>query len=469
MAKMKIIKKINIHCGIFNMYCETYICHKIISALKKTLYTGVTMTLMEDAKKGRITPQMEVVARDEGIDVDTVCSCVARGMISIPYNTARDCRVVGIGKYLSTKINANIGTSRDHMDIDDEIAKAKTAEAFGADALMDLSTGGDLDLIREKIMDAVDIPIGSVPLYQAAASQSSVVDMSCDDMFNAVRKHAKDGIDFVTIHAGVNQDAMKRVMQGNRITDIVSRGGSFTLAWMLHNEKENPFYSEYDYLLEIAHEYDMAISLGDGMRPGCIHDASDRPSFMEFITLGELVKRSREANIQCFVEGPGHVPLDEVELSVRGMKSLCDNAPVYLLGPLVTDIAPGYDHITCAIGGTFAGMCGADFLCMTTPAEHLALPTVDDIREGTIVTRIAAHAADLTREGQKERARAIDDKMAHARKNLDWDAQFSLAIDGDKAKRIRSSRTTITDACSMCGDLCAIKIVSEALEKEKRS
>lgn len=426
------------------------------------------MTLMEDAKKGKITPQMEAVARDEGIDAKTICSCVANGTISIPNNPVRDCRVVGIGKYLSTKINANIGTSRDYINIDEEVEKAKTAETFGADALMDLSTGGDLDLIRKKIMDAVNIPIGSVPIYQAAASQKAVVDMTSDDMFNAVRKHAKDGIDFVTIHAAVNQDALKRIKQGNRITDIVSRGGSFTLAWMLHNGEDNPFYAEYDYLLEIAYEYDMAISLGDGMRPGCIHDASDGPSFMEFITLGELVMRTREANIQCFVEGPGHVPIDEIELSVKGMKSLCHNAPLYLLGPLVTDIAPGYDHITGAIGGTFAGMCGADFLCMTTPAEHLALPTNDDIREGTIVTKIAAHAADLAKEGQKERARATDNKMAHARKNLDWDTQFKLAIDGEKAKKIRDSRNTGSEACSMCGDLCAMKIVSKALEDEKR-
>jgi len=425
------------------------------------------MTLMEDAKKGKITPQMEAVARDEGIDAKTICSCVANGTISIPNNPVRDCRVVGVGKYLSTKVNANIGTSRDYINIDEEVEKAKTAETFGADALMDLSTGGDLDVIRKKIMDAVNIPIGSVPIYQAAASQKAVVDMTSDDMFNAVRKHAKDGIDFVTIHAAVNQDALKRIKNADRITDIVSRGGSFTLAWMLHNGEDNPFYAEYDYLMEIAYEYDMAISLGDGMRPGCIHDASDGPSFMEFITLGELVKRTRDANIQCFVEGPGHVPIDEVELSVKGMKNLCHNAPLYLLGPLVTDIAPGYDHITGAIGGTFAGMCGTDFLCMTTPAEHLALPTNDDIREGTIVTKIAAHAADLTKEGQRERARAIDNKMAHARKNLDWDTQFELAIDGEKAKKIRDSRNTGSEACSMCGDLCAMKIVSKALEEEK--
>jgi len=425
------------------------------------------MTLMEDAKKGIITPQIEYVAKDEGIDTKTICSCVAKGTIAIPNNVERECRVVGIGKYLSTKVNANIGTSRDYVNIGEEVEKAVTAEKYGADALMDLSTGGDLDLARKRIMDSVNIPIGSVPIYQAAASQKAVVDMTSDDMFNAVRKHAEDGIDFVTVHCGVNLDSIKRLKGDERITDVVSRGGSFTLAWMIHNEQDNPFYNEYDYLLEIAREYDMAISLGDGMRPGCIHDASDRPSFMEFISLGELVKRTREADIQCFVEGPGHVPIDEIELSVKGMKQLCDNAPLYLLGPLVTDIAPGYDHITGAIGGTYAGMCGTDFLCMTTPAEHLALPTKDDIREGAIVTKIAAHAADLAKDGQKERARATDDKMAYARKDLDWDTQFELAIDGEKARSIRDARITGSEACSMCGDLCAMKLVSDILEEQK--
>jgi phosphomethylpyrimidine synthase len=426
------------------------------------------MTLMEDAKKGIITPQMESVAKDEGIDAKTICSCIAKGTIAIPNNSERECRVIGIGKYLSTKVNANIGTSRDYINIDEEVEKAIIAEKYGAHALMDLSTGGDLDLARKRIMDAVNIPIGSVPIYQAAASQKAVVDMTSDDMFNAVRKHAKDGIDFVTVHCGVNLDSIKRIKGDERITDIVSRGGSFTLAWMIHNEQDNPLYTEYDYLLEIAREYDMAISLGDGMRPGCIHDASDRASFMEFISLGELVKRTREANIQCFVEGPGHVPIDEIELNVKGMKKLCDDAPLYLLGPLVTDIAPGYDHITGAIGGTYAGMCGADFLCMTTPAEHLALPNKDDIREGAIVTRIAAHAADLAKDGQRERARATDDKMAYARKNLDWTTQFELAIDGEKAKSIRDARTTGSEACSMCGDLCAMKLVSDILEAQKK-
>ncbi|HJH31931.1 MAG TPA: phosphomethylpyrimidine synthase ThiC [Methanosarcinaceae archaeon] len=427
------------------------------------------MTLMEDAKKGTITPQMKVVADAEGIDVETVCSCITKGWITIPNNIGGNSRHVGIGKYMSTKINANIGTSRDYVDIGEEVKKAKASEIFGADTLMDLSTGGDLDLIRQKVMDAVNIPIGTVPVYQAAASHKAVVDMSSDDMFNAVRKHAKDGIDFVTVHCGVNRNAVERLKTGDRIMNVVSRGGAFTIAWMLHNDQENPFYAEYDYLLEISHEYDMTVSLGDGMRPGCIHDASDRPAFMEFITLGELVKRARAENVQTFVEGPGHVPIDEVELSVKGMKQLCDGAPLYLLGPLVTDIAPGYDHITGAIGGTLAGMHGADFLCMTTPSEHLALPTVNDIREGATVTKIAAHAADLVKEGQRERARAWDIEMAHARRDLDWESQYRLAINGERARCIRESRVTGSDACSMCGDLCAMKIVRDALSDNKYS
>ncbi len=426
------------------------------------------MTLMEDAKKGIITPEIKAVSEIEGIEENKICSCVAKGLITIPKNVLRESQSMGIGKYMSTKINANIGTSRDYVDIETEVKKAIIAEKSGASTLMDLSTGGDLDLIRKKIMDAVDIPVGTVPIYQAASSQGSIVDMSTDDMFNAVRKHAEDGVEFVTIHAGINRDSLKRLRDSSRIMDVVSRGGSFTLAWMLHNDEENPFYSEYEYLLEIAYEYDLTLSLGDGMRPGCIHDATDRPKFMEFIVLGELVKKARARKVQTFVEGPGHVPVDEIELSVKGMKHLCDGAPLYLLGPLVTDIAPGYDHITAAIGGTVAGMHGADFLCMTTPSEHLALPTVEDIREGAIVTRIAAHAADLVKEGQKERARQMDLEMSEARKKLDWDKQYSLAIDPARARYIRESRVSCSEACSMCGELCAMKVIENSFRAENR-
>ncbi|TAH75310.1 MAG: phosphomethylpyrimidine synthase [Methanosarcina mazei] len=425
------------------------------------------MTLMEDAKKGVITPEIEAVAKAEGIDAEIVRSCVAKGLVAIPKNARRDTLPVGIGKYMSTKINANVGTSRDCIDIDAEIEKAKAAEAFGAHAVMDLSTGGDLDEIRTRILKAVNIPVGTVPIYQAAASRKIVVEMSSDDMFNAVRKHAEQGVDFVTVHAGVNLNSLERLRQSDRIMNVVSRGGSFTLAWMLHNGEDNPFYAEFDYLLEIAKEYDMTLSLGDGMRPGCIADASDRPKFMEFITLGELVKRSREANVQTFVEGPGHVPLNEIELSVRGMKELCDGAPLYLLGPLVTDIAPGFDHITGAIGGAVAGMHGTDFLCMVTPSEHLALPSIEDIKEGLLVTKLAAHTIDLIKEGPRERAWKQDTAMAYARRDLDWEKQFELAIDGDRARKIRDARKTESDACSMCGGLCAVKIVKEAFGEKK--
>ena len=426
------------------------------------------MTLMEDAKKGIITPTIKNVAKAEGVDPKTVRSYVAKGLITIPKNNRRQSIPIGIGKSMSIKINVNVGTSRDCIDIDDEIEKAKAAEALGAHSIMDLSTGGDLDEIRSHILKAVKIPVGTVPIYQAVASRKIVVEMTADDMFNAVRKHAQEGVDFVTVHAGINLNSVERLRQSDRIMNVVSRGGSFTLAWMLHNEEENPFYAEYDYLLEIAKEYDMTLSLGDGMRPGCIADASDRPKFMEFITLGELVKRARAFNVQTFVEGPGHVPMNEIELSVKGMKELCDNAPLYLLGPIVTDIAPGFDHITGAIGGAIAGMYGMDFLCMVTPSEHLALPTLEDIKEGLLATKVAAHTIDLIREGQNERAWEKDISMAYARKDLDWEKQFELAIDGSRARKIRDSRKTESDTCSMCGDLCALRIIKEVLSEKKK-
>ncbi|MDD4332052.1 MAG: phosphomethylpyrimidine synthase [Methanosarcinaceae archaeon] len=425
------------------------------------------MTLMEDAKKGILTPAIRAVSETEGIEAETLCSCVAKGLVAIPQNLRRKTRPVGIGKYMSTKINANIGTSRDYVDIEAEVEKALVAQEFGASAVMDLSTGGDLNSIRERILKALEIPVGTVPIYQAAASRKAVVDMTSDDLFNAVRKHAEQGVDFVTIHAGVNQNTLERLRQSERIMHVVSRGGSFTLAWMLHNEEDNPFYTEFDYLLELAKEYDLTLSLGDGMRPGCLHDASDRPKFMEFITLGELVKRCRAANVQSFVEGPGHVPLDEIELSVRGMKELCDGAPLYLLGPLVTDLAPGFDHITGAIGGAVAGMYGTDFLCMVTPSEHLALPTKEDIKEGLLVTKIAAHTIDLVKEGPRAKARKQDTEMAYARRDLDWEKQFELAIDGERARKVREARNTESEACSMCGELCAVKIVKEAFREKE--
>ncbi len=419
-------------------------------------------TLMEKAHSGVVTAEIKHVAAKEGVDAETVRKLLAEGVLVIPRNINSRSEPVGLGKLMCTKINANVGTSRDYVDIDAEVLKATIAERYGADTIMDLSTGGDLDLVRKRIMDAVKVPVGSVPIYQAA--NRGIENMTSDDMFNAVRKHAEDGIDFVTIHAGVNHESFKRLKTSDRILDVVSRGGAFTLSWMKHNYEDNPFYAEYDYLLEVAREFDLTISLGDGMRPGCINDASDRAKFEEFILLGELVKKARASGVQTIVEGPGHVPVDEIGLSVTAMKHLTGNAPVYLLGPLVTDIAPGYDHITAAIGGTVAGMQGADFLCMTTPAEHLALPDAEDIREGTIVTRIAAHAADLTKEGVRERARAADRKMALARRDLDWNKQFELAIDGEKARKIHS-RSKNADTCSMCGELCSIKMMRDVMKK----
>ncbi|MFQ6071593.1 MAG: phosphomethylpyrimidine synthase [Methanosarcinales archaeon] len=419
------------------------------------------MTLMENAKKGIITSEMEIVAKNEGLESKFLKELIAKGYVTIPKNICRDnTNPIGIGEYLKTKINANVGTSNKKVDIKEEIEKAKIAIKYGADTVMDLSTCGNLDKIRRSILN-LNIPVGTVPIYQAAM-EYGILDMTSDDLFNIVRKHAEDGVDFITIHAGVNKNTLERLKKTDRILEMVSRGGSFTLAWMMHNGEDNPFYSEYDYLLEIAKEYDLTLSLGDGMRPGCLADASDRPKFMEFIILGELVKSAREYGVQTLVEGPGHVPLDEIEVSVKAMKHLTNNAPLYLLGPLVTDIAPGYDHITSAIGGSVAGMCGADFLCMVTPSEHLGLPTLEDIKEGVIVTKIAAHVADTVKNGVRDRARTIDKEIATARKNLDWNKQFSLAIDEEKAKKMYAERNKeFSETCSMCGDLCTIKIMKE--------
>ncbi len=424
------------------------------------------MTMMDRANEGSVTEEMKRVGAKEGVDPATIRRYIASGALVIPKNILNNSEPAGIGRLMRTKINANVGTSPDYADIDAEVRKAITAEKYGADTIMDLSTGGDLDTARRRIIDAVRVPVGSVPIYQAACN--GVENMTPDDMFNTVRKHAEDGIDFITVHAGVTLGSFERLKKSERILDIVSRGGAFTISWMVHNGKENPFYAEYDYLLEIAREYELTLSLGDGMRPGCISDASDRAKFEEFIILGELVKRAREAGVQTLVEGPGHVPIDEIGLSVAAMKHLCGDAPIYLLGPLVTDIAPGYDHITAAIGGAVAGMHGADFLCMTTPSEHLALPSVEDIKDGVIVTRIAAHAADLTKEGVKERARVSDREMAFARRDLDWSKQFSLAIDSEKAHMIHA-RSKNAETCSMCGELCSIKMMRKVMGKRQES
>ncbi|MGA7075409.1 MAG: phosphomethylpyrimidine synthase ThiC [Halobacteriota archaeon] len=422
------------------------------------------MTLLTEAKKG-LTDDIRNVAESEGIASERLRRNIASGRTVILKNATHDVAAIGIGEALRAKVNANIGTSIDYVEKSEELAKAQIALEFGADTVMDLSTGGDLDSIRREILQEVQAPIGTVPIYQAAMRRDAVVSMTTDDMFDTVRKHARDGVDFMTIHAGVNLKSLEVLKKSTRLMGVVSRGGAFTIAWMIHNDEDNPFYAEYDYLLELAREYDFVISLGDGMRSGCLHDASDRPTFMEYIQIGELTQRAQESGVQTLVEGPGHVPLNEIEANVRAMKSLTGGAPLYLLGPLVTDIAPGYDHITGAIGGALAGMYGADFLCMTTPSEHLGLPTQEDIKQGAIVTRIAAHVADLARG--MPRAHLLDKEMAQSRARLDWERQFQLSVDPELARAKFNCRSRMTDACSMCGDLCAIKIANAALSNSK--
>ena len=422
------------------------------------------MTLLNRACSHVITEEIRCVAEAEGIDAEKLRRLVAAGRVVIPRNICSRAAPVGIGECMCTRINANVGTSADFANVANEVEKARVAVRYGADAVMDLSTGGDPDAVLDGVLEAVSVPVGTVPIYRAVCGGTPLPEVTSDDLFNAVRNHAERGVDFITIHAGVNRYVVDCLIESGRIMNVVSRGGALTIAWMQIHDSENPFYAEYDYLLEIAREYDVTLSLGDGMRPGCIADASDSAMFAEVIALGGLVKRARAAGVQCMVEGPGHIPMDGIEPGVRTMKQICDFAPLYLLGPLVTDLAPGYDHITGAIGGAIAGMFGADFLCMVTPAEHLALPTSDDIREGTIVTKIAAHAVDLVKPGVRSRAFAQDHAMALARKHLDWDAQFECAIDGERARSIHEARRSSSDACSMCGELCAIEVMKRALE-----
>lgn len=408
-----------------------------------------------------ITPEIEAVAKVEGISAERLRRQVASGRVVIASNPIHAPNPLGIGEGLRVKINANIGTSPDHFDLSEEVKKAKVAVDYGTDTVMDLSTGGDIDLVRRKIVEAVRVPIGTVPIYQAAlkaAKGGSILDMTSDDMFAGIELHAKDGVDFMTVHCGVTRATVESIKGSSRITDIVSRGGTFLASWILHKGEENPLYAEYDYLLEMAQEYDFALSLGDGLRPGCIADATDTPQLHELLVIGDLVKRAREKDVQVIVEGPGHVPLNQIEANVRVEKTVCEGAPFYVLGPIVTDIAPGYDHITGAIGGALAAYFGADFLCYVTPAEHLSLPTVEDVKEGVISSRIAAHAADIARGVDVDE----DDNMARARKALDWEKMLRIAVDPEKAKLYRQRRKPKQeDVCSMCGEVCAIKIASD--------
>ncbi len=439
--------------------------------LKPSLpFSTIMETLMEYARNGVAPEWLREVEKHEGVEREKILTLISQGKVVVPRNLRKDEDFIprAIGKLVSTKINANIGTSADCINLQEEIEKAVVAQKYGADAIMDLSSGGDLDFIRKRIMEVVDVPFGTVPIYQIAR-EMNIADADEDDFFNVVEKHARDGVDFMTIHAGVCRTTVERLERSGRLLGVVSRGGSLTIAWMKHTGMENPYYENFDYLLELMREYDVTISLGDAFRPGCIHDASDRVKFSEFIILGELTERCRAAGVQAMVEGPGHVPVDEIATSVKAMKYATNEAPLYLLGPLVTDIAAGYDHIAGAIGAAIAGMHGADFICYVTPAEHLALPTVDDVREGVIASKIAAHAIDLVKEGQKDRARRVDYEMSLARKNLDWEKQFRLSIDPERAREIHARRKSKGETCSMCGDLCAIKTINEVMGRREQN
>jgi phosphomethylpyrimidine synthase len=424
------------------------------------------MTQAEKAKKGVLSPALKKVAKAEAVGPEELAELVAAGLVVIPFNPAHaPDRPSGIGRGLRTKVNVNLGTSRDFPLLADELRKVRISLAYGADALMDLSTGGDLTRIRKAILARAPIPLGTVPIYQAAVKalerRASIVDMTEEDLFEAVEAQAREGVDFMTVHSGLTLRAIDRLKKQGRIADVVSRGGAFLLAWMLHNGRENPFYARFDRLLDIARRHDVTLSLGDGLRPGSVLDATDRPQIEELLTLGELVELARAAGVQVMVEGPGHVPLDQIEMNMRLEKRVCRGAPFYVLGPLVTDIAPGYDHIVSAIGGAVAAAAGADFLCYVTPAEHLGLPTDDDVREGLVASRIAAHAADIVKGVPGALLR--DRELARARKRLDWETQRRLAIDPVKFAAVRKRRRSRSRACSMCGDFCAMRIVGEFL------
>ncbi|MCL2140219.1 MAG: phosphomethylpyrimidine synthase ThiC [Dehalococcoidia bacterium] len=424
------------------------------------------MTQLEQAKQGIVSQRMKEVACRESVTQAFVLQGVADGTIVIPANTNHPHAVTcGVGKGLSTKVNANLGTSSDCVNLKTELNKLKMSINAGADAAMDLSTGGDLPNIRRAILNEATIPIGTVPIYQAGVqalnTHNAIVKMTVDDLFNAILEHCQDGVDFITVHCGVTQRVISLLKQQRRVTDIVSRGGSFLMGWMLYNERENPLYEHFDRLLHIARKYDVTLSLGDGLRPGCGADATDRAQIEELVTLGELVQRSREAGVQVMVEGPGHVPINQIEANILIQKKLCQEAPFYVLGPLVTDIAAGYDHITSAIGGAVAAAYGADFLCYVTPAEHLSLPDAEDVYQGVIASRIAAHAADIAKgvKGAAER----DLKMSEARKKLDWDTQSALALDPQRVRYVHKKQHTSGEACSMCGKFCAMQLVSQHL------
>jgi len=398
---------------------------------------------------------MKEIAKKEGISEEKLERRVSSGSVVITKNSERNIEPIAIGEGTRVKVNANIGTSTDVASIENELEKATVAIEAGTHTLMDLSVGGDLDEVRREILKKTDIPLGTVPIYQAFIEKK--LDMDSNSILSVIEKHCKDGVDFLTLHCGITRDIVKRVNE--RLIPITSRGGSFIAAWIIKNQQENPLHTQFDNILEIAKEYDVVISLGDALRPASIHDASDWCQFQELLNLGMLTKRAREAGVPIIIEGPGHVPIDQIEMNMKLGKKLCDNAPFYVLGPLVTDIALGYDHITGAIGGALAAMHGADFLCYVTPSEHLGLPTVEDVREGVIASKIAAHAADIVRLKDTRR----DDELSKARKELDWDRIFDLCI--DPSVRDKHKDLCGKNVCTMCGNYCALKILEEYLKE----
>ncbi|MCX7723644.1 MAG: phosphomethylpyrimidine synthase ThiC [Thermodesulfovibrio sp.] len=427
------------------------------------------MTRIEMARKGIITEEVKEVALEEGISTEELSQYIAEGKAVITRNILHNIKPLGIGKGLRTKINANIGTSRDKTDIHEELEKLYVAVKYGADAVMDLSTGGPIREMRRMIIKHSPVSVGTVPIYEVAIraieKYGSIVKMTVDDIFEVIEEHAEDGVDFITVHCGITKKIVEMLKSGERVLPIVSRGGSILAEWICYHDKENPLYEYFDRLIELAKKYDLTLSLGDGLRPGCLKDATDKYQLLELITIGKLKEIAVSEGIQCIIEGPGHLPLNHVETNIKLQKSICKEAPFYVLGPLVTDCAMGYDHIAAAIGGALAGMYGADFLCYVTPSEHIRLPNKEDVKEGVIASKIAAHAADLAKGYKKAWQR--DNKMAESRRNFDWQSQIALSFDPEKVSLMRSERPPLEDerVCSMCGEFCAIKISRQAFEE----
>ena len=425
-------------------------------------------TQMDAARKGIITEEMKAVAEYENRDVEDIRRWVAEGKVAIPANKNHKCiKPTGIGSMLKTKINVNLGVSKDVSDLDEELKKVQYAVDLGGDAIMDLSTHGDTKIFRRKLTSECPAMIGTVPIYDSVIyHQKDLGQLTAQDFLDVIRAHGEDGVDFVTLHCGLTKRTVEQLKRFGRTTNIVSRGGSLVFAWMSMTGNENPFFEYYDEILDICREYDMTISLGDGARPGCLADAGDILQIEELVRLGELTLRAWEKDVQVMVEGPGHVPLDQVKANMEIQQSLCHGAPFYVLGPIVTDIAAGYDHITAAIGGAVAAMSGAAFLCYVTPAEHLALPNADDVKQGIMASKIAAHAADIAKGIPG--ARDADDRMGKARRELDWDAMFKEAMDPEHAKAVRDDRSPeVEETCSMCGKFCAVRSMNKALAGEE--